>query len=703
VDGKLHAEVRLRLYLGEIAWNPERCLFGICSVLLLPHFLLSFLRSLTPLNSPSTIAAFITLLGCSRVCVPAFRTTYTPLQSFIIFCSQLRIQPPIEMGKRDFLKLKVDRSSEEEQERPAAVKEFERGLLFQTPFASNNGSTSSSRRSSRPVSVTSARYAPSIASSLRKSQQYVGQQPMEVVKNKVMINYLYQQQGINGWRSGTEARSEGVILRLTREDYLCHPTSLVYSPLLTALKSLNVQAAMTVHSPAISAYLEGMPHSVDIPLMNGLSIQLIPTIEDLAKARVAQYAACVSSKSLLVVWDDDAVNMLARAKSIEHELMQLLWSSDLDNAMRTAKLEKKNDLYLTEKEFESYLEDEEAGEPKPRPTMFICAVLVALSLLVMICILGLGFRELLIEIIIERGYSKNIYNRLALLAFTPIWAFFGMFFFNVLINNLAQLFGPIQQISMNSRNFSAKKTERLTRDLPHVTVQMPVYKEGLAGFIAPTFQSIKAAISTYELQGGSANIFINDDGFQLFTEEQRAERVDFYLRNGIGWVARPPHSKDFQRAGKFKKASNMNFALNISCCMEDKLKRMDRHADWSASDEGEATEWALEQTLIEEEKRNGVQAFAGGNVRVGDYILIIDSDTRVPKDCLLDAVSELEKSPDVAILQFSSGVMQISHNYFENGITFFTNLIYTAIKYGVANGDVAPFVGHNAVLRWSAV
>ena len=30
-------------------------------------------------------------------------------------------------------------------------------------------------------------------------------------------------------------------------------------------------------------------------------------------------------------------------------------------------------------------------------------------------------------------------------------------------------------------------------------------------------------------------------------------------------------------------------------------------------------------------------------------------------------------------------------------------MIYTAIKYTVSNGDVAPFVGHNAVLRWSAI
>jgi len=36
-------------------------------------------------------------------------------------------------------------------------------------------------------------------------------------------------------------------------------------------------------------------------------------------------------------------------------------------------------------------------------------------------------------------------------------------------------------------------------------------------------------------------------------------------------------------------------------------------------------------------------------------------------------------------------------------VTFFTNLIYTAIRYTVANGDISPFVGHNAILRWSAL
>lgn len=64
---------------------------------------------------------------------------------------------------------------------------------------------------------------------------------------------------------------------------------------------------------------------------------------------------------------------------------------------------------------------------------------------------------------------------------------------------------------------------------------------------------------------------------------------------------------------------------------------------------------------------------------------------------------EMRESPEVAILQHGSGVMQVVHNLFENGITFFTNMVYTSIRYAVGTGDVAPFVGHNAFLRWKAV
>lgn len=91
------------------------------------------------------------------------------------------------------------------------------------------------------------------------------------------------------------------------------------------------------------------------------------------------------------------------------------------------------------------------------------------------------------------------------------------------------------------------------------------------------------------------------------------------------------------------------------------------------------------------------------------------------QDCFRDAARELAESPDVGIIQHESGmshlplanvrcltrslpdVMQVAHHYFENGIAHFTRRINKCISIGCANGEVAPFVGHNAFLRWSAL
>ena len=261
----------------------------------------------------------------------------------------------------------------------------------------------------------------------------------------------------------------------------------------------------------------------------------------------------------------------------------------------------------------------------------------------------------------------------------------------------------------NSKYFSSSTSPRLCIDkriLPHVTVQCPIYKEGMSTVIEPTIRSVRSAISTYELQGGSANIFINDDGMQLLPDDQVRARQEYYNENNIGWVARPRHNpnttmneKAFIRRGKFKKASNMNYALWVSTRVEAKLVNDTRHEDWDQDKEASVYSKALANVLEEDNGRT----WANGDIRVGDYILLIDSDTRVPTDCLLDAVSEMECSPEVAILQFSSGVMNVTSSFFEKGISVFTNLVYTQIRYAVANGDVAPFVGHNAFIRWSAV
>jgi cellulose synthase/poly-beta-1,6-N-acetylglucosamine synthase-like glycosyltransferase len=445
---------------------------------------------------------------------------------------------------------------------------------------------------------------------------------------------------------------------------------------------------MTVNSRVIKSFLQWSPDAVDVPLMNGLRVQILPTIEDLPRARKHQFAAFVASEGLLIVWDDDALNLVARAKAIESELMQLVWRAgaedDEDN-------EKQGPRAVVAEI------DEESGEIKPefRAIHLQNTVLVTMTMILVIVSLGAAWRQLAIEVSVDGEYT-----RLALIALAPIQIFFTLFFAQVIVGCLAQIFGPVRQLTINSKFYSANPPPRLqSAILPHVTIQCPVYKEGLTGVIVPTVRSIKQAMSTYELQGGSANMFINDDGLQLISEEERRERIEFYADNSIGWVARPKHGENgFTRKGKFKKASNMNFALMISCKVEEKLLAVHRGSDWGQNDEAQAYETALKEVL----EKDG-RAWADGNIRMGDYILLIDSDTRVPADCLLDAVSEMEQSPDVGIMQFSSGVMQVVHTYFENGITFFTNLIYSAIRYTVSNGDVAPFVGHNAILRWSAI
>lgn len=243
-------------------------------------------------------------------------------------------------------------------------------------------------------------------------------------------------------------------------------------------------------------------------------------------------------------------------------------------------------------------------------------------------------------------------------------------------------------------------------------------------------------MQTYARQGGTSCIMICDDGMQLLDDAQATERKRYYADHGIGWVARPGHSSEpdgFKRAGRFKKASNMNYALKVSLKMEEHLAkfmrdeqavanaRMAGHlsraaerqqgvmAGWQDEEEEDepleelALRAAMDEVYAESGNRFKAQGANGRALRVGEVILIVDSDTIVPEDCLRDAAREMAESPEVGVIQHESDVMQVSHNYFENGIAHFTRRINKAISFAAANGEVAAFVGHNAFLRWSAL
>lgn len=455
---------------------------------------------------------------------------------------------------------------------------------------------------------------------------------------------------------------------------------------------------MTVNTRVIKLFLHNNDRPY-VPLKNGLRLQVLPDISYLPRCQKHQFAAFIADRGLLVVWDDDPRHLLDRAHKIEKALMEMIWDD-------SSSIDEKKEAGIAVGEVESQDGDMEAGAPEaPRKIVLYQSILCAATLALTITALGAGWQKIAIATLID-----GTYLRLAFAAVVPLQFWLALFFMQSVVNSVAQLFGPVSQMNANTKFYSGLKSKRLRRDvhgsLPHMTVQMPVYKEGLHAVIEPTIRSIKAAISTYEMQGGTANIFVNDDGMQLISEDDARARQDFYDEHNIGWVSRPKHNpkpKDgeevFLRRGKFKKASNMNYALWISNRVEEKLLHVDRHHGWTQEDEANAYCNALAEVVEEDEGRT----WADGNIRMGDYILLIDSDTRVPTDCFLDAASEMEHSPQVAIIQYNSGVLNVTDSFFERGITFFTNLIYTAIRFAVSNGDVAPFVGHNAVLRWSAL
>ena len=90
---------------------------------------------------------------------------------------------------------------------------------------------------------------------------------------------------------------------------------------------------MTVHSRVIKTFLAWSPNATDVPLMNGLRVQILPTIYDLSRARKHQFAAFLASDALLIVWDDDPSHLIERAEAIECELMELVWQAGASHAI----------------------------------------------------------------------------------------------------------------------------------------------------------------------------------------------------------------------------------------------------------------------------------------------------------------------------------------------------------------------------------
>ncbi|TFK22850.1 hypothetical protein FA15DRAFT_671099 [Coprinopsis marcescibilis] len=582
---------------------------------------------------------------------------------------------------------------------------------------------------------------------------------MEYDSFDAILHYIFRSTQGDAWFKPSEENiSAGVCIRVEPGQYRSFPyENRFLAPFEAAVKELNPLIATKVRTAAVHSALATVSDDAEaIYLDANTRIQIIDSVTHLATADKEQCGAFLRDEKALVVWCDDLDHIVPLCSEFNEKLMKMVWrnrritgsasvltsttslpvpsinstvnlsekpvdaagvptvgtTKPKEAAPTTAKPRKWWNYWKLSRENKPsvVVVDAEKGDVgQERPVRLFAPFYAGLGFGLSVFFVASGLAILLQEFRLDNGYI-----RFTLLVTFPFLVCVALFFSLQIVANASFCIGPVAQYHENSKYYSAVKpapNREVDSRLPHVTVELPVYKESLEDTIAPSVFSLKKAMQTYARQGGTSAIMVHDDGLQLLDDEEREKRIAFYADHNIGWVARPKHSsaaEGYKRAGRFKKASNMNYGLQLSLCMEKHIAELEAASEKANEDpfqslEEKALEMAVEETYEKTGKKFKPWACNARSLRIGDIILLIDSDTIVPEDCFRDAARELHECPDVAIIQHESDVMQVANHYFENGIAYFTRRINKCISMGCANGEVAPFVGHNAFLRWSAL
>lgn len=144
---------------------------------------------------------------------------------------------------------------------------------------------------------------------------------------------------------------------------------------------------------------------------------MLPSVDDLPKARKNQCAAFLATELLLVVWDDDPTKVVERATAIENELMELVWKAGEAADVKGPDPEKT--AVVNENEVD--VEANRAAASEERPTNIFNSLQVALTIMLIITMLSFGYKELAFQLLVDKGWW-----RLAFLVLTPVLIFFSL-------------------------------------------------------------------------------------------------------------------------------------------------------------------------------------------------------------------------------------------------------------------------------------
>lgn len=241
-----------------------------------------------------------------------------------------------------------------------------------------------------------------------------------------------------------------------------------------------------------------------------------------------------------------------------------------------------------------------------------------------------------------------------------------MFPVNYCVNNIINLIYPAHWTLDNSKYYMYQAPYGPQPEtMPDITICIPIYKEDFHKVIIPTLTS---AIETRSAYTGKCNIVVLDDGYQFQDQELQALKMEYYNYQNLGMIARPQSP----RVGKFKKASNLNNHLHYN--------------------------WDINRNMID-------YGVVHGDCSIGDYILLIDSDSRIDHQQINNMVHAISSDAKIGYIQFHTTPLDNSYvNFFSRQIAQFTKNLYDLVFVIVTSGgEPAPLVGHNAIIRSSVL
>lgn len=328
-----------------------------------------------------------------------------------------------------------------------------------------------------------------------------------------------------------------------------------------------------------------------------------------------------------------------------------------------------------------------ANKPSSRPSepLPIATFASSLSLL-----LALGWVVFTVALSI---WTYTSIGRIIVEVFLGLLSFFGLFWNSYFtVSSICKCFIPAKAFRTNTKYCSMIPEQKpTTEEWLDCTIQIPVYKESLQEVMMPTLKSCILSRDYYNRSTGArCNICICDDGMMAFLKNNFAaaemlwetiestkgrvfklsqllqkvprpsrrhlkglssrsvyevfHRMLFYYHYDIGFVAR----STIDRRGKFKKASNLNAHLRLV---------------WGADQMSQSQNIGFGQALVQcSHNADGSRyVMFGGDVSIGDLIIVNDADARMAESVIVKTVPEFLNDQFLGFTQHATKVRHPTH------------------------------------------